>query len=384
MSRVFGVRAVVAGPECRIELPPTFDTEIDKAASPQAILSQRLVSAVNSLISKRHAFDILIVYLPEKWQRGFWGDDDDFDLHHLLKASTAVSDIPCQIVRDHKSGALSYFCRCSVAWRLSIALYAKAGGIPWILANVPTETVFIGLGYAIRADTTSGGRFVSCCSQVFDANGSGLEFLVYGTNEAYYDGDNPFLTRTDFFKLMSRSLEMYQRRNPGSPPKRIVVHKDTEFKREEIDGAFDAFPRATSVDLIQVQQDSPWRGLNFEVKNGNGEVANYPCHRGSYAALSGRDVLMWTQGDATTAESGSHFFKEGKGIPSPLLLRRHAGHGGWEETCRWVLGLTKLDWNSDSLYTRLPATIEHAQTLAQVVKRAGNIGSRTFQYRFFM
>jgi hypothetical protein len=69
--------------------------------------------------------------------------------------------IPFQIVRE--SGALAYHCRCSVMWRQGIALYAKAGGVPWKLADTSDDVAFIGLSYALRS--SGSGRFVTCCSQ---------------------------------------------------------------------------------------------------------------------------------------------------------------------------------------------------------------------------
>ena len=51
----------------------------------------------------------------------------------------------------------------------------------------------------------------------------------------------------------------------------------------------------------------------------------------------------------------------------------YAGRGGWDSACRDVLGLTKMDWNNDSLYDRLPVTMSYAQVLAQTVKRMSDL-----------
>src|SRR3546814_4242106 len=56
---------------------------------------------------------------------------------------------------------------------------AKAGGVPWKLADVEPDTAYIGLSYAVRPVETDKPRFVTCCSQVFDADGAGLEFIAY-------------------------------------------------------------------------------------------------------------------------------------------------------------------------------------------------------------
>jgi len=94
--------------------------------------------------------------------------------------------------------------------------------------------------------------------------------------------------------------------------------------------------------------------------------------------------VLWTQGNARAVAGGGDYFKEGKEIPTPVELCRFAGHGGWEGTCRAVLGLTKMDWNNDSLYDRLPVALGYAQVLARIVKRMPTLGSRPYEFRFFM
>lgn len=73
-----------------------------------------------------------------------------------------------------------------------------------------------------------------------------------------------------------------------------------------------------------------------------------------------------------------------KGIPEPLQLKRFAGHGTWEGPCDSVLGLSKMNWNNDALYDRLPVTMAYAQVLARVIKRMPRLLSSTYQFRFFM
>ena len=83
--------------------------------------------------------------------------------------------------------------------------------------------------------------------------------------------------------------------------------------------------------------------------------------------LDGRNVLLWTQGNVPMAGQ-IDFFKEGKAIPSPLLLSRFAGHGPFDQKCREVLGLCKMNWNHDGLYDRLPVTMACAKVLARQLR----------------
>jgi len=184
---------------------------------------------------------------------------------------------------------------------------------------------------------------------------------------------------------MARSVTLYQQRHAGRLPARVVVHKTSEFKPDEIDGCFEAFAAIESVDLVQVSR-TPWRGLHYERgRRGTGQVeAGYAVLRGTYLPTGPREVLLWTQGDAPEVTGGNHYFQGGKGIPAPLALRRFAGHGAWESTCADVLGLTKMNWNSDNLYDSLPVTLGFAKTLADVIKRMDRLGSRAFPVRLFM
>lgn len=386
-QRVFGLRVVRASSNATILLPPSLDGDLVNSINPHHLLTSAITQAVSSLHAVRGEFDILLVYLPGKWRSCFYGrDGEDFDLHDYLKAITATLGIPTQILLEES--ALTYFCRCSVMWRLSIALYAKAGGVPWKLADSDPDTAFIGLSYALKPHNGNVSRFVTCCSQVFDADGAGLEFIAYDTDELYMERDNPFLSRSDMRRVMARSLALYQRRHAGRGPKRVVIHKTTEFKKEEVEGCFDAWSGAAGLDLIQIQQDVSWRGVLIDPPkmrdSRKGLPARYPVARGTYLPLSGRDVLLWTQGNARSAVGGKDFYKEGKGIPSPLMVTRHAGHGGWEENCRHILGLTKMDWNNDSLYDRLPVTLGYAHVLARTLKRMPHIASKPYEFRFFM
>ncbi|SKA96477.1 Piwi domain-containing protein [Prosthecobacter debontii] len=385
-TSIFRVGLEIASDTAIFEFPQAFDEALNNAKAPYVTLAEGLSRAISVVEAHRHEFDIIAIYLPHRWQAGFYSSEiDGFDLHDYLKATMATRGIPTQIITDN---ALTYKCRCSVAWRLSIALYCKAGGVPWKMASADPETAFIGLSYAMREQQSKGSRFVTCCSQVFDSEGSGLEFVAFETDDVHVERDNPFLSRNEMRRVMSRSLGLYQRRHGGRIPQRVVVHKSTQFKSDEIEGCFDAFRGSLAIDLIQVQQDVGWRGVLIHAPSDpnktKGAPDGYPVHRGTSLQLDGRTMLLWTQGNAPTAVGGKDFYKEGKGIPTPLMLRRYAGHGSWEPHCQAILGLTKMNWNNDGLYDRLPVTLAYAQVLARVIKRMPTLNPQTYQFRYFM
>ena len=382
---IFGVHIRGAGKGCHVELDKEVENEFNGSSTPHIVLADRLVRAIQSLEAHRDAFDVLFIYIPKRWARGYVGGlGEDFDLHDHLKAATAARRIPVQLIREDKG--LAYPHRASVMWRIGLALYAKAGGVPWKLADSDPETAYIGISYAIRPPETDGARFVTCCSQVFDAEGSGLEFVAYDAHEVEVQRDNPFLSRTEMFRVITRSMDLYRRRHAGSSPRRVMVHKTTEFKKDEVDGAMEALHLCEAVDLVQIVEDIGWRGVRIESKpsRSKGEPAAFPVSRGTIVGLGEREALLWIHGDVGGINDRGSYFQGARSTPRPLRLVRHAGHGAWDDTARAILALSKMDWNNDALYDPLPVTIGYAKVLARVVKRMKGLGSSPYQFRFFM
>jgi hypothetical protein len=153
--------------------------------------------------------------------------------------------------------------------------------------QLPADTAYIELAYALRGDKDD-THFVTCCSQVFDLDGGGMQFVAFEARDPVADvaeaRRNPFLSRDDMPAVLARSLELYQRRNGGDLPKRMVIHKTTAFKNCEIDGAFDALAGVPEIECIEVSAASCWRGV-WLIKSGQAksprQPSGYPVPRGN-------------------------------------------------------------------------------------------------------
>lgn len=384
--RVFGLHMRAAARGCHVQLDKQLETEFQTSSRPHIVLAERLVRAIQGFEARRAEFDVLFIYIPRRWAAGYVGGPaEDFDLHDHLKAATAARRLPVQLVREDK--ALAYSDQASVMWRIGLALYVKAGGIPWKLAETDPETAYIGISYAVRPPESERSRFVTCCSQVFDAEGSGLEFVAYDAHEVEVQRDNPFLSRAEMFRVMTRSMDLYHRRHAGRSPRRVMVHKTSEFKPDEVDGAMEALHLCEAVDLVQVVENVGWRGVRIDRDRAGtkkGKPAAFPVSRGTVIGISPREALLWTHGDVKGIGDRGSYFQGARSTPRPLRLVRHAGHGSWDDTGRAVLALSKMNWNNDALYDALPVTMSYAKVLARVVKRMPGLGSAPYQFRFFM
>lgn len=384
---LFHVALEAAPRDAHIKWPEQLQ-ELPGEGEPQARLFLAMEAALRRLDTVRSEFDVVLVHFPDSWSSAT--RSKFFDAHDALKALGAKYNIPTQVLNDR---VFTFTHRASLAWRLATALYVKAAGTPWKLAplkGVPTDTAYIGLAYALRGDQRD-AHYVTCCSQVFDMDGGGMQFVAFEARDPVADvaeaRRNPFLSRDDMRAVLARSLELYQGRNGGNLPKRMVIHKTTAFKEAEIEGAFDALAGVPEIECVEVSSASCWRGV-WLIESGRQKPptkpSNYPVPRGTMVVRSGNSALVWVAGNAPDVSTSGDYYQGKKSIPRPLQLIRHAGSGPLELICHEALALTKMDWNNDALYDPVPVSIRYSQRLARTIANVPDLPRAVYPYRLFM
>jgi hypothetical protein len=326
---------------------------------------------------------IVVIFKPKRW--------DDLEnslenrepnLHDAVKALCVQLGACTQFIREQ---TLNKKYSCEIMWWLALSFYSKAMRIPWLLDGLDDNTAFVGMGFAIDRTATSGQHILVGCSHLYNARGYGLRYQLSRLESSVVRRGNPYLSREDARRLAQNARQLFYT-SMQKFPQRVVLHKRTEFTRDERDGLREGFDGVKSLEMLTIQEDPQLRFIASTYRQGQLEVDKFfPLPRGAAIALGPYDALVWLHGSAASVQQGSRrYFKGRKGVPVPLRIHRYAGSSDLPTLVDEVLGLSKMSWNSFDLYSNLPATIESSNEIARIGRLLDRFGPLSYDYRLFI
>lgn len=328
---------------------------------------------------------VVNIFIPNSWDKysKFCYKGETFDLHNYIKAFAAQNGFTTQLIKEDTLYAPM---ACEISWWLSLALFVKTLRTPWTLADLDSNTAYAGIGYSIKGQAKGKTEIVLGCSHIYNALGQGLRYKLSKVEHPQFDKKkNPFLSFEEALKFGMDILNLFQSAMEKLP-QRVVIHKRTPFRKDEIDGITNALKQAgiTEIDLITITQEYNTKFIAQTVRFGQLEIDGYPVDRGTCIKLDSRTALLWTHGVVPSIREKRRYYQGGRCIPSPLKITKYYGHGDLETIAKEIIGFTKMNWNSFNLYTKLPATIDTSNTLAQVGNLLRNYNGITYDYRYFI
>src|SRR5574344_81270 len=346
--------------------------------------TKRIKSQIDYFQTQNSNFDILIIYIPKSFEK-FREDKDydpDFNLHDEIKLYATKKGVRIQFIEEKSIMASD---KCKVMWALSTSLYAKASGVLWHPVVLDEQTAFVGISYA---KSNSKGICIGC-SQLFDSTGTGIRLILKKIDDPQYIGKNPYMKQDEARTTISKLREEYYKCDPVGKLRRIVIHKTTPFTKEEIIGFTEALEGIEDIELLQIQGYSPYRAVKFYIKEGKLMPNMFPIERGTTIKLSEDSFLLWTHGivEGQDLSNGryNNYYKGGRGIPIPVLVKRFYGKAPGDTIVNEILMLTKMNWNSgDNLYKNLPVTLDFAKTLSRMSKQKEALYDKSYDFRYFM
>lgn len=337
-------------------------------------------------LQSAYAPHVVLVFYPSRWSdfRGYRTEAERFDVRDFVKAFCVQRGIATQFFNEE---TFSDGYQCRVWWWLSLALYVKAMRTPWVLNNFAEDTAFVGLGFSIDPVAERGKHVVLGCSHIYSGKGEGLQYRLSKIEEPiFYDKNhkNPFMSKEDARRTGETIRQLFFDARLKLP-ERVVLHKRTRFTSAEREGLAEGLSGVKSIDMLEIQIDNALRYVASVPKtDGSFDDDGYPVRRGTAMKLDDYTALLWVHGATTALNPKFKYFQGKRRIPAPLTLRLHAGRTDLERIADEILGLSKMNWNTFDLYTRLPATIHSSNQIARIGSLLHRFGSASYDYRLFM
>lgn len=288
------------------------------------------------------------------------------NFRRALKAAAMEAKVPIQIVTPnlYEEGIRGQQDPATRAWNLSVALFYKAGGIPWRVKPESEHTCFVGISFHhLYTDQTH--VVYSSLAQAFSTDADG--FALRGDAMPWDASDRlPYLSEEQAHDLLGKVITAYRDRL-GRDPLRVVVHKTSEFRPEERSGISRAL---ASIPVVEMQT---LRSTDFRlIRQGS-----YPPHRGTLCRFDPAAFLF------TTGYSPYRQTYDGPHIPAPLELV------GLDSTqadvaANEILGLTKMNWNSADDHTAFPISLAFARKVGLIMSEVPFDREPHPLYRFYM
>ena len=289
------------------------------------------------------------------------------DFRRSLKARAMMHKVPIQLAHnslftDRDGGDDP----ATKAWDVCTACFYKAGGIPWRLADATPQVCFVGVSFHhLRTETKH--SVYSSCAEAFSTETEG--FVLRGDTIDWSNdlGRTPHLNEQQAFQLGNAILLEYRNRT-GRNPIRLVLHKQSNFDEAERAGFAASWKGIPQREFI-VLHPSKFALL---------PQGDYPPRRGTLADVNGSKYL-YTTGfyEPWASYPGPH-------VPSPTEVRGQSEQDLNERSCREILGLTKMNFNSAAPFGSAPITTRMASEVGRIMAEVEEGRTPEMSYRYYM
>ena len=357
-------------------------------ASNEQDIHKAAVEFGNAIIRKidqlsADSVDVILIYIPRDYEifTSYTDGTVKYDLHDYIKAYAAQKQVATQFVREK---TIESDLHCQIMWALSLALYVKSGRIPWVINGIQADTAFAGIGYSVM-NAPTGSNVVVGCSHIYSSDGRGMKYKLSKIHDYSFDRKkNPYLSEEEAYRIGLNIKELFYK-SFSELPKRVVVHKRTPFRRDEVKGLVESLSSAgvKNIELLEIIYEDNLKC--FALNESCTRVDGYPVRRGMCFPIDNNTMYLFTHGIAPSVISPNRkYFQGGKSVPLPLKVVNHYGSGDMAQLATVILGLSKMNWNSFGLYSKLPCTIESSNEIARIGWLLSQFEGTLYDYRYFM
>jgi hypothetical protein len=324
-------------------------------------------NAIEKQLQRRSDYDAAFVIVGDQFS-DLPGSENPY---LYAKAILLTNGIPVQEAKlstiTRPDASLAY-----IFQNISVALYAKMGGVPWTVNQDQTvnDEVVVGMGLV----ETSGSRFQSKqrvvgITTVFRGDGNYL--LANVATECPFDE-----YRTQLRETMVQVLKEVKHRNGWRPGDtvRVVFHASKPLRDLEVDELMsecvtEAAPeQSVQFAFIDVIQSHPFH--IFDPAVGGKSSGNGLMRKGAMAPERGTAFQLGQSTWLLSTNGASQIKRPTSPLPTPLLIHLHRKSTGCDlpYLTDQVLKFTSLTWRS-TLPASEPVTIYYSSLIADLLTR---------------
>jgi hypothetical protein len=319
-----------------------------------------------SVLSEDIPYDLAIVVIREDFHK-LQGKDNPY----LIAKSTFMSQgVPVQEIEIETIQEQS---RVYVLNNISVACYAKLGGIPWVLSSVQSlahELVFgIGSANLSKSRLSSPERIVGITT-LFSGDGNYL--LSNVSKEA-----SPSEYKEMLLSVLKDTLNQIRKRYAWQPKDklRLIFHQSFKrYKNEEAIAVKEFIDSITDFEVeyafVHISRSHPWRIFDTNSSGINWQSfikGEYVPQRGCYVPLGPNSALL--------SLTGPYQLKTNiQGCPEPIFINLHkeSTFKSLDYVAEQIFKFTFMSWRS-FFPSSMPVTITYSDLIANVLGQLKDI-----------
>lgn len=318
-----------------------------------------------SALQNKDDFDIAIVIIREDFHQ-LHGESNPYLVSKstFMSQGVPVQSIEIETIKDQRG-------RPWILNNIGLAVYAKLGGIPYMLtaeAGLTHELIFgIGSSNVKSRRLTDSERFIGITT-VFSGDGN---YLLYNlTKEVLYDDYQDALLKS--LKDVIAEVKVRYAWQKGDRVRLIFHQSFKRFREIEAHAVKDLVNSITDFEVeyafVHVSASHPWKVFDRNVKGIN-YYDNYQRYtKGEFVPLRGSCIPLGPQTGLLTL-TGPHQLKTHlQGCPEPILVSIHneSTFKSWEYLAGQIFKLTFMSWRS-FFPSSMPVTIEYSDFIAKMM-----------------
>ena len=211
---------------------------------------------------------VLISIIPSKEER----------FYYTLKNYCLQKNIPLQVVNVETIADYN-----KLKWSISgiaLQIFAKLGGVPWIVQSENKDCLIVGIGQSIRGDADGVIRKFFAYAVLLESTGKFLSIKPLANTHK----------KDEYLKLVAQSIEKLLEQNKKY--RKIIFHVSEKIKKKEIKVIESILKKVNSgVELYILRINEKSKFFGYDINN-NSLIP----FESTYVQLSEKEYLIWSEG----------------------------------------------------------------------------------------